>query len=74
MNTRLMLSLVVIVVLLTSVGGATAHVGAPAPAASQSFLDASLSDHFITPPLNFFSPGAPPVQGPDNSLGHQVLR
>jgi hypothetical protein len=36
MNTRLMLSLVVIVVLLTSVGGATAHVGAPAPAAPQS--------------------------------------
>jgi predicted secreted protein len=36
MNTRLMLSLVVIVVLLTSVGGATAHSGANAPAAPQA--------------------------------------
>jgi hypothetical protein len=36
MNTRLILSLVVIVVLLASVGGATAHNGAIAPAAPQA--------------------------------------
>lgn len=38
MNARLILSLVVIVVLLTNVGGATAHVGAPAPAAPQAAI------------------------------------
>jgi hypothetical protein len=37
-NTRLILSLVVIVVLLTSVGGATAHQGANAPAAPQAVV------------------------------------